>query len=27
LLLYAITSYVFGILLCYVGIKLGGGLS
>ena len=25
LLLYAITSYVFGILLCYVGIKLGGG--
>ncbi|HCW9088227.1 TPA: camphor resistance protein CrcB, partial [Staphylococcus aureus] len=20
-------SYVFGILLCYVGIKLGGGLS
>ncbi|HDC3844463.1 TPA: camphor resistance protein CrcB, partial [Staphylococcus aureus] len=24
---YAITSYVFGILLCYVGIKLGGGLS
>ncbi|HDJ6111580.1 TPA: camphor resistance protein CrcB, partial [Staphylococcus aureus] len=21
------TSYVFGILLCYVGIKLGGGLS
>ena len=27
LLLYAVTSYVFGILLCYVGIKLGGGLS
>ncbi|MCL7539806.1 camphor resistance protein CrcB, partial [Staphylococcus aureus] len=26
-LLYAVTSYVFGILLCYVGIKLGGGLS
>ena len=26
LLLYAVTSYVFGILLCYVGIKLGGGL-
>ncbi|MBU5865000.1 camphor resistance protein CrcB, partial [Vibrio cholerae O1] len=25
--LYAVTSYVFGILLCYVGIKLGGGLS
>lgn len=27
LLLYAVTSYVFGILLCYVGIKLGGDLS
>ncbi|MGU3126410.1 hypothetical protein ACVXZZ_00675 [Staphylococcus aureus] len=27
LLLYAVTSYVFGILLCYVGIKLGGGSS
>ncbi|ORN49678.1 camphor resistance protein CrcB, partial [Staphylococcus aureus] len=27
LLLYAVTSYVLGILLCYVGIKLGGGLS
>ncbi|MCD0559860.1 camphor resistance protein CrcB, partial [Staphylococcus aureus] len=25
--LYAVTSYVFGILLCYVGIKLGSGLS
>ncbi|HCY0276030.1 TPA: camphor resistance protein CrcB, partial [Staphylococcus aureus] len=22
-----VTSYVFGILLCYVGIKLGGDLS
>ncbi|MFL4917703.1 fluoride efflux transporter CrcB [Staphylococcus aureus] len=27
LLLYTVSSYVFGILLCYVGIKLGGGLS
>ena len=25
--IYAITSYTFGILLCYIGGKLGGALS